>query len=90
MTTRPTPAERTDIGRLGREAFEQHVRPHLRPEDDGKFIAIDVDTGEYEIDASDYAATMRIHARRSGARVWLMRAGHRAAHRIRRAGERMP
>ena len=71
-----------DIARLGRAAFEAYVRPQLRPEDDGKFVAIDVDTGEYEADADDYTANLRLLARRPGARVWLTRAGHGAAYRI--------
>ena len=77
-----------DVGRLGREAVDRHVRPKLRPEDDGKFIAIDVDTGEYEMDADDYAANMRLLARRPGARVWLACAGQPATYRMRRSAGR--
>ena len=46
----------SEVGRLGREAYERHVRPKLLPEDDGKYVVIDVDTGEYEIDADDDTA----------------------------------
>ena len=56
----------------------------LRPEDDGKYVAIDIETGDYEIDADDYAATGRMLARRPGARLWLMRAGYPTAYRIAR------
>ena len=73
---------REEIGRLGREAFDRYVRPRLRPEDDGKYVAVDVDTGEFEADADDYTAGMRLLARRPGARVWLARAGHAAAYRM--------
>jgi hypothetical protein len=73
--------------RLGQEAFELHVRPVLRPEDDGKYVAIDIETGDYEIDADDYSATGRLLARRPGARAWLLRAGHATTYRIgRRVG----
>ena len=51
-----------ELARLGAEAFDRHVRPTLRPEDDGKFVAIDVVTGDYEIDEDDYAAVMRLRA----------------------------
>ena len=30
-----------------------------RPEDDGKFVAIDVETGDYEIDEDDYGCPNR-------------------------------
>ena len=42
--SRRTPEE---LARLGSELFERRVRPTLRPEDDGKFVALDVQTGDY-------------------------------------------
>ncbi len=51
-----------ELARLGTEAFDRHVRPKLRAEDDGKFVAIDVVTGDHEIDADDYAAVTRLRA----------------------------
>jgi hypothetical protein len=73
--------------RRGQEAFDKHVRPLLRPEDDGKYVAIDIETGEYEMDKDDYAATGRMLARRPGARLWLFRAGHATTYRMgRRVG----
>jgi predicted aspartyl protease len=41
---RQTPEE---LARLGPDVFERRVRPMLRPDDDGKFVALDVQTGEY-------------------------------------------
>ena len=82
-TTGPhrTPEE---LARLGSEVFDRHVRPALRPEDDGKFVAIDIDTGDHEIDEDDYAAVTRLRARRPSAEVWLGRVGQPAAYRMRR------
>ncbi len=74
-----------ELARLGAELFDQRVRPALRPEDDGKFVAIDVTTGEYEMDEDDYSAVMRLRARLPAADIWLMRAGHRATYRIGRS-----
>ena len=73
-----------ELARLGAEVFEQRVRSAIRPEDDGKFVAIDVTSGDYEIDADDYAAVMRLRARRPAAAVWLERAGQPTAYRLRR------
>jgi hypothetical protein len=73
-----------ELARLGAEAFDRHVRPTLRPEDDGKFVAIDVVTGDHEIDADDYAAVMRLRARRPSADVWLACVGQPATYRMRR------
>lgn len=85
----PLTDDLAEVARLGRVAFDSRVRPQLRPEDDGKFVAIDVDTGEYEADADDYAANMRLLARRPDARVWLTRAGYGAAYRMARTGGRV-
>jgi hypothetical protein len=74
-----------EIARLGAEAYDRHVRPALRPEDDLKFVAIDIDTGDYELDADDYASVMRLRKRRPSAEIWLGRVGEPAAYRIRRS-----
>ena len=73
-----------ELARLGAEVFDRHVRPVLRPEDDGKFVAIDVGTGDYELDDDDYAAVTRLRARRPEAEVWLERAGQPTAYQMRR------
>jgi hypothetical protein len=72
-----------EVARLGAEAFDRSVRPRLRPEDDGKFVAIDIVTGEYELDEDDYAAVMRLRGRRPSAELWLGRVGQPAAYKIR-------
>jgi hypothetical protein len=71
-----------ELARLGAEVFDRRVRPSLRPEDDGKFVAVDVVSGEYEIDQDDYAAVTRLRARVPAADVWLARAGSPATCRI--------
>jgi hypothetical protein len=71
-----------ELARLGGEIFERRVRTALRPEDNGKFVAIDVETGEFEADEDDYAAVVRLRSRQPAADIWLMRAGFPAAYRI--------
>jgi hypothetical protein len=76
---RHTPDE---LARLGGQIFDQQVRPALQPADDGKFVAIDVGTGDYEIDEDDYTAVARLRSRKPTADVWLTRAGFPAAYRM--------
>jgi hypothetical protein len=71
-----------ELARLGADTFDRQVRPALRPEDDGKFVAVDVDTGEYEVDEDDYAAVARLRSRKPAAEIWLMRAGSPTTFRI--------
>ena len=77
--TRHTPEE---LARLGAAAF-RHVRPVLRAEDDGKFVAIDVGTGDHEIDEDDYAAVTSLRTRRPAAEIWLERIGQPTAYQMR-------
>ena len=79
------PADLAEEARRGQDAFDRHVRPKLRPEDDGKFVAIDIESGDYEIDADDYSAVTRLHARRPEANIWLERAGQPTAYKMRSA-----
>ena len=79
---RRTPEE---IARLGSEAFNRRVRPFLCPADDDKFIAIDIDSGEYELDHDDFTAVTRLRGRRpASAELWLGRVGRPAAYQMRR------
>ncbi len=69
--------------RLAEEIYDRLIRPALRPEEEGKYVAVTVESGDFEVDADDYAATGRLLARRPGARLWLMRTGPSAAYRLR-------
>lgn len=71
-----------ELNKLGDEIFSRQVKPSLRAEDHGKFVAIDVDSGEFELDDDDYTAISRLRSKKPDADMWLMRAGYRAAYRI--------
>ncbi len=51
----------------GREIYERRIRPQLRQEDEGTFVVIDVETGDYEVAADEEEAFTRLEARRQGA-----------------------
>lgn len=87
MTAQENEARLAELARLGNHMYYTAVQPKLRPEDDGKFVAVDVDTGEYEVDPFELDAIDRLRARRPAARVWLMQAGYDSAYRIRRLKE---
>ena len=70
-----------EYARRGQEIYDRVVRPRLLPEDRDRFVAIDIDSDDYEINKDDYTATATLLARRPNAHIWLMRVGHRAAYR---------
>ncbi len=70
---------------MGAEALERFVEPARRPEDEDKFVAIDIDTGDYELDDDDYTAVMRLRNRKPSAEIWLGRVGHPETYRMRQS-----
>lgn len=84
MSATESPHDQDEEDRRGIELYEQQIRPQLRREDDNKYVVLDIETGDYEIDADDYTAAMRLRARRPTGKFWLERAGHPTAISLRR------
>jgi hypothetical protein len=82
MTASKTLYSSEEFSRRGKVIYDRDVRPALHPEDDDKFVAIDIGSGVFEIDGDDYAATERLLARQPHAQIWLARVGQQAAYRI--------
>ena len=76
-----------EFARRGDSIYENDVRPQLKPTDKGKFAAIDIESGMYELDRDELKAGNRLRARVPEAQIWMVRVGHRAVHRI---GARAP
>jgi hypothetical protein len=68
--------------RRGEEIYEQDLRAKLEAHNRGKIVAIDVDTGEYEIADEVISASERLLARLPDAQIWCVRIGHVAVHRF--------
>ena len=71
-----------EFARRGDAIFEEDIRPHLKNEAAADFVAIDIETGAYEIDPSEMAACDRLRARVPNAQVWLRKVGSRFARRF--------
>jgi len=63
----------------------QSLREQLEPAHNGKYIVIDVDSGDYEMDADHMTASNRAAAKRPGARLYATRVGSTAIGRIGRS-----
>ena len=51
--------------RLAEEVYDDLIRPDLRPEDDGKYVAVAFEADDFKIVSDDYAATARLLARQA-------------------------
>lgn len=63
-------AGRREIKSAGRSIFQTKILGKLTDNDKGKMVVIDVDSGDYEVDADQAAALKRLLARRPDARAW--------------------
>jgi hypothetical protein len=77
-----TDISREEVAQRGDELYDRVVQPALTEADTGKFVLIDVNSGDFEVDKDEIAASDRLLARRPEARVWLRRAGSRYARRF--------
>jgi hypothetical protein len=74
-----------EFARRGNSIFEKCVRPTVDVDEEAhKFVAIDVETGKYEVHESEVEATDRLVEREPEAegRIWLRRVGYEYAHRL--------
>jgi len=51
-------------------------------ENHGRIVAIDIETGDYELADDTLGACQALIARRSDAQIWCVRVGHRAVERF--------
>ena len=68
-----------EFARRGDEIYDRDISPHVEPADEGKFVVIDIETGEYEVDQDELAASDRLLASRFDAQMWTRRIGSRYA-----------
>ena len=69
------------IAARGEEIYHQ-LREKIEPKHKGKFLTIDIETGDYEIDADEVASSMRLVEKHPEAVIYCLRIGFPAAHRI--------
>lgn len=60
--------------------YREKIRPTLTDADIGKFVIIDTNSGEYEVDRDDLAASDRLNGRQPNAFGYIMRVGYSAAY----------
>jgi hypothetical protein len=71
-----------EFARRGDAIYEKDVLPQLKADDHGKFAAIDIESGEYSMDADELKACQKLRKRIPDAQIWMVRVGYRTVHRI--------
>jgi hypothetical protein len=77
--TKYTPEE---IAVRGEAIYDRDIRSKVEGTHHGKFLVLDIETGEYEIDDEDITATKRLLARRPDTVTYGVRIGYPTAYRL--------
>jgi hypothetical protein len=82
MTVRQPRYSKEEFARRGDEIYESQVLPQLKEGNQVKIVAIDIETGDFEVDKSEVVACNRLEARHPDAQVWIIRIGSRHVRRF--------
>src|SRR5438270_9639071 len=67
-----------EFARRGDAIYEKDIHPKLAAKDVGKFLAIDIETGEFEMAADEMKAGNKLLRRLPDAQIWIVRIGYAA------------
>ena len=82
-------SELDELGDQAKALYEGGIRSAVEPKHRGKYLVLDVDSGEYEIDERLVAASDRAAAKHPKGRFFSMRIGYPALGRIGFRGPRV-
>lgn len=82
MLARQPRYSKEEFARAGDEIYESNVRSQVEAGNHGKIVAIDIETGAFEVGDNTIAATDRLYERVPDAQPWVIRIGHRTVYRF--------
>jgi len=71
-----------EVVERGEAIYRDRIAGKFSAADRGKFVVIDIETGDYEVADDDLAATKRALAKRPDAVLYGLRIGYPAAYRL--------
>jgi len=82
MTVRQPRYSKEEFAQRGNELYEVQIRPQVEEGNYGKVVAIDIETGAFEVAETPITATDRLYVRYPDAQPWVIRIGHRSVYRF--------
>jgi histidinol dehydrogenase len=80
MTVRQPRYSKEEFARRGDEIYESQVRAQVEEGNHGKIVAIDIETGAFEVADDIVNASEHLLARVPDAQTWFIRIGHQAVY----------
>ncbi len=71
-----------EVESQGEAIYRRQIRPRVEEGNKGRFVVIDIETGEFEIDDDDLLATQRALKKRPDAVLYGLRIGYPAAYAL--------
>ena len=87
MTIRQPRYSIEEHARRGTELYEQQIQPQIAAGNEGRIVAIDIDSGAFDMGENTLQASERLLARHPNAQIWCVRIGRGPVHRF---GSRLP
>jgi hypothetical protein len=78
MATRQRRYPIEELARRGTEIYEQRIRPQVEAGNKGRYLAIDIETGDFELADTSLDASHRLIARKPDAQIWGLCIGYKA------------
>ncbi len=82
MTVRQPRYSKEEFAQRGDALYDSQIRSQVEEGNHGKIVAIDLETGNFEVDASEIAACDRLEVSHPDAQIWMVRIGSRHVRRF--------
>jgi len=82
MTVQQLRYSKEEFARRGNEIYTTQVCPQVEEGNHGKIVAIDIETGAFEVAKDSLTASDLLLAKHPDAQIWFVRIGYRAVHRV--------
>ena len=82
MTSRQPRYSKEEHTRRGTDLYERQVRSQVEEGNHGKIVALDIDSGDFEVAEEAIAACERLLVRHPDAQIWCVRIGYPGIHRF--------
>ncbi|CAN1209186.1 hypothetical protein TUMEXPCC7403_03120 [Tumidithrix helvetica PCC 7403] len=82
MAIRQPRYSKEEFAQRGDLIYQTQIRPQVEEGNHGKIVAIDIETGDFEVANSTLLAVDKLYERKPDAQPWVIRIGHRAVFRF--------
>jgi hypothetical protein len=80
MAVRQPRYSKEEFAQRGDEIYESQIRSQVEEGNHGKIVAIDIETGAFEVAEDVVTASDRLLCKYPDAQTWFIRIGHRAVY----------